>query len=175
MPKYHRENLPYRSGVGIMLLNQQGWVLIAQRRDMPSETWQMPQGGLKKGEPPDQGAFRELKEEIGTDNAVILAETQEWLTYEFPNRLIPQLWGGRYRGQEQKWFVMRFCGNDDEINIHTENPEFSAWKWVPMAELINLIVPFKRPLYQRLVDNFSHLVAEQKLTQPEQNQKISVA
>ncbi len=156
MTKQNIQDLPYRSGVGIMLLNQQGQVFIAQRRDMPSDAWQMPQGGLEEGETADQAAFRELKEEIGTNNATILAETKEWLTYEFPDHLVPRLWGGRYRGQKQKWFAMRFCGCHDEININTEKPEFSAWKWVPMTELTDLIVPFKRPLYQQLIDTFAH-------------------
>lgn len=155
MQKPH--NLPYRSGVGMMLLNTHGQVFVARRIDNTAEAWQMPQGGVDEGEDARTAALRELKEEIGTDKVDIIAESGEWLTYDLPVDLIPKLWGGRYRGQKQKWFVMRFLGSDRDINIETAHPEFSQWKWVARETLPDLIVPFKRDLYQRLVEEFKHL------------------
>ncbi len=143
--------LPYRPGVGIMLFNVQGLVFVAKRIDMTSEAWQMPQGGIDEGEEPLQTAFRELKEEIGTDQAEFLAESAKWLTYDLPDDLIPIIWNGRFRGQRQKWFAMRFTGIDADINIATEHPEFNEWQWVKPHTLPDLIVPFKRDLYQTLV------------------------
>ncbi len=150
--------LPYRGGVGIMLLNEQREVFVAKRIDMTSEAWQMPQGGIDPGEVPNATALRELKEEIGTDKAEIIYESPDWYYYDLPEHLIPKIWGGRYRGQQQKWFVMRFTGTDADINIHTEHPEFSQWKWVKLDELPNIIVPFKRDLYQKLVDDFRPII-----------------
>lgn len=149
-------HLPYRRGVGMMLLNAQGEVFVAKRIDMTSEAWQMPQGGIDDGEDPRTAALRELKEEIGTDQAEILAESPEWLTYDLPDALVPKIWKGRFRGQEQKWFVLRFTGRDDEIDIATDHPEFSEWRWVEMKLLPDIIVPFKRELYANLVDRFSY-------------------
>ncbi len=150
-------DLPYRPCVGIMLFNRDGRVFVARRLDMVSEAWQMPQGGIDAGEPPAAAALRELREEIGTGAAEILAETPDWLTYDLPEELIGRLWEGRYRGQRQKWFAMRFLGADADIDIATENPEFSEWKWVEPAALPGLIVPFKRALYAELVRRFGHL------------------
>lgn len=152
--------LPYRPCVGIMLFNDEGKVFVARRADMVSEAWQMPQGGIDPGEEPEAAAFRELKEETGTDDAEVLARADEWLTYDLPDELIGKLWGGRYRGQRQLWFAMRFLGKDSDIDIETEEPEFLEWKWTAPADLPGLIVPFKRALYARLVDTFGHL-AEQ--------------
>lgn len=152
-------DLPYRPGVGIMLLNRHGRVFVAQRIDMPSAAWQMPQGGIDQGESPLAAAWRELEEEVGTDKAELIAESREWYRYDLPADLVPRLWRGRFRGQTQKWFVFRFLGRDKDIDIATENPEFSAWKWAAMAELPDLIVPFKRALYLRLIDEFEHLAA----------------
>ncbi len=136
----------YRPGVGIMLLNQKNEVLVGLR--VGSEAaWQMPQGGINEGEQPRAAAFRELKEEIGTANVAFIAESVGWLRYELPADLVGTAWGGRWRGQEQKWFLMRFEGADSEINVATENPEFSAWKWISLDRLVDLIVPFKRQLY----------------------------
>ncbi|MDX1483301.1 MAG: RNA pyrophosphohydrolase [Alphaproteobacteria bacterium] len=149
--------LPYRPGVGIMLFNRNGQVLVARRLDMVSEAWQMPQGGIDKGESPLEAAFRELEEEIGTAKAELLAEAEEWLNYDLPEELVSMLWGGRFRGQTQKWFAMRFTGCDVDINIETEKPEFSEWKWAELAALPDLIVPFKRGLYAELVARFGHL------------------
>jgi putative (di)nucleoside polyphosphate hydrolase len=147
-------SLPYRDGVGIMLLNRDGLVFVAKRIDMTSEAWQMPQGGIDAGETPLQAAWRELKEETGTDRAVLIKESPKWHSYDLPAELISKIWGGRFRGQRQKWFAMRFTGQDSDINIETEHPEFSEWKWVEMGRLPDIIVPFKRSLYQELVDEF---------------------
>ena len=147
-------HLPYRDGVGILLLNRQNLVFVAKRIDMTSEAWQMPQGGIDDGETPEIAAKRELMEETGIDQAAIVQESREWLTYDLPDALVPKLWKGRYRGQRQKWFAMRFSGSDSAINIATEHPEFSEWKWVEMETLPDIIVPFKRELYQTLVDEF---------------------
>ena len=151
--------LPYRPGIGVMLLDRAGRVFVAQRIDMPSEAWQMPQGGIDEGESPRQAALRELREEVGTAKAEIIAEARGWIRYDFPSELVPKLWGGRFRGQEQKWFALRFLGTDADIDIATEEPEFRAWRWADLAELPNLIVPFKRRLYEDLVAEFGHLAA----------------
>jgi len=149
--------LPYRQGVGIMLLNALGDVFVAQRIDMPSDAWQMPQGGMDAGETPDSAVWREMEEEIGTRAAVLMAESRDWHRYDLPDELVPRLWKGQYRGQEQKWFAFRFTGTDADIAIDGAHAEFSAWKWTPMATLPQLIVPFKRQLYSELVAEFGHL------------------
>ena len=149
--------LPYRRGVGVMLLNRDGRVLVARRIDTPGEAWQMPQGGIDPGETPRQAALRELREEIGTDKVAFLAESRGWLRYDLPPDLIPRLWGGRYRGQEQKWFALRFLGRDEDIRLDTDRPEFRAWKWVPVEALPGLIVPFKRRLYEQVMAEFAPL------------------
>ena len=145
----------YRPGVGIMLLNRRGEVFVARRIDMPGiPAWQMPQGGIDAGETPREAAFRELEEEIGTASAEILAESRSWLYYDLPPELAAGIWGGRYRGQRQKWFAMRFIGSDGEINLATEHPEFDEWRWVPPSQLPELIVPFKRQLYTDVLTEF---------------------
>lgn len=148
----------YRPGVGIMLLNRDGLVFVGQRVDYPGEAWQMPQGGIDRGESPRDAAFRELKEEVGTDHAEVLAESRRWFEYDLPAEVSGRLWRGRYRGQRQKWFVMRFLGEDRDIDIAAHHPEFSAWKWVPAADLPILIVPFKRQLYRDLLDEFAAVI-----------------
>jgi len=140
----------YRRGVGIMLLNHQNEVFVGQRADAQGDAWQMPQGGIDDDEQPREAAFRELKEEIGTDKAQIIAESKTWLRYDLPPDL-RQRWNNRWRGQQQKWFVMRFQGVDADINVATEHPEFSAWKWVSIERLPDLIVSFKRQLYLDLL------------------------
>jgi len=145
----------YRKGVGIMLLDPQGRVFVAQRVDFTGDAWQMPQGGIDAGESPLRAALRELKEEIGTDKAAPIAESKRWLSYDLPTELAGRRWKGRFRGQRQKWFLMRFTGRDTDIDIATEHPEFRAWKWVPPAELPRLIVPFKRQLYLDLLQEFA--------------------
>ncbi|MGH6990367.1 MAG: RNA pyrophosphohydrolase [Stellaceae bacterium] len=147
----------YRRGVGILLLNPAGLVFVGRRIDQAEEAWQMPQGGIDPGEAPRQAAFRELGEEIGTAKAEIVAETTGWLRYDLPEELRGRLWHGRYLGQEQKWFAMRYPGRDEEINLATPHPEFNAWQWVPHTRLDALIVPFKRQLYREVVKEFEHL------------------
>lgn len=155
-------HLPYRKGVGMMLLNKQGRVFVAKRIDMTSEAWQMPQGGIDEGEDPRVAALRELKEEVGTDNATILGESAGWYDYDLPEDLIPKVWGGRYRGQTQKWFVLRLNGSDDEIDIVSggDHAEFSEWKWVDITQLPEIIVPFKRELYAALVEEFKEFAVD---------------
>ena len=143
----------YRHGVGIMLLNEDNWVLVG-RRIGTTNAWQMPQGGLGEGENPSEAALRELREEIGTDNAVIMAESRGWLRYDFPQEFRKR-WQNRWRGQQQKWFVMRFQGKDTDIDVATAKPEFSAWKWVPIERLPELVVSFKRQLYVDLLQQFA--------------------
>ena len=154
----NHSHLPYRMGVGVMLINRDNRVFVAKRIDTTSEAWQMPQGGIDEGEDAAQAAKRELMEEIGTDEAILLQESRDWLTYDLPLDLIPRLWKGRYRGQKQKWFAMRFEGMDTDINIATEHPEFCQWRWAEMDELPGLIVPFKRQMYQALVNEFKGLL-----------------
>ncbi len=152
--KFMYEHLPYRAGVGIMLLNSDNNVFVGKRIDNASEAWQMPQGGIDEGEEPQISALREMKEEIGTDKAEIIAESRDWYNYDLPEHLIGRLWGGRFRGQRQKWFCLRFLGNDGDINIATEHPEFCQWQWTSMKNLPDLIVPFKRKLYEEIVEEF---------------------
>ena len=149
----------YRPCVGVMLLNQQGNVFVAQRIDTTAEAWQMPQGGIDEGELPEEAMYRELYEETGLKReAVMLLESiDEWLYYDLPEELIGKLWGGRYRGQKQRWYACQFIGNDRDINIQTDQPEFSEWKWVDISLLPDLIVPFKRTLYEQLATRFEHL------------------
>jgi putative (di)nucleoside polyphosphate hydrolase len=138
-----------------MLLNRAGEVFVARRIDMPMmPAWQMPQGGIDPGETPLQAALRELKEEIGTDKAEILGESSRWLKYDLPAELARGMWGGRYRGQRQKWFAMRFTGNDTDIDLATDHPEFEAWKWIQPEQLPEMIVPFKRQLYIDILVEF---------------------
>lgn len=152
------ERLPFRLGVGAVLFNADRLVFAAQRADMLSDAWQMPQGGIDAGEDPEAAVFRELEEEIGTAKARILAETPDWLTYDLPPELVPKLWQGRYRGQKQKWYALEFLGADSEIDIFKDpNPEFRAWKWARLSEVSERIVPFKRGMYERLRAEFGHL------------------
>ena len=147
--------LQYRPAVGIMLLNRHGEVFVGHRIDLPEmPAWQMPQGGVDPGETPRQAAMRELEEEIGTAKAEILGESRVWLKYDLPVELAGGIWGGRYRGQRQKWFVMRFTGSDGDINLATEHPEFDAWQWVAADRLPDLIVSFKRQLYIDILAEF---------------------
>lgn len=148
--------LPYRPCAGIMLVNSQGKVFVGSRLDMPSDAWQMPQGGIDDGETPRQAALRELYEETGiiADKAEIIAESGDWIDYEIPPDMIPRLWGGRYRGQRQKWFLMRFLGQDSDIDLDVHHREFGDWQWVEPKRLPELIVSFKSDLYQRILDQF---------------------
>jgi putative (di)nucleoside polyphosphate hydrolase len=145
----------YRPAVGIMLLNHRGEVFVARRIDMPGiSAWQMPQGGIDPGETPREAALRELREEIGTGEAEIIGESRDWLQYDLPVELARSVWDGRYCGQRQKWFLMRFTGRDSDIDLVTERPEFDAWQWVTPNRLPELIVPFKRQLYIDILAEF---------------------
>ncbi|WP_424985686.1 RNA pyrophosphohydrolase [Microbulbifer sp. S227A] len=148
--------LPYRKCVGIMLINGEGNVFVGQRNDRHAEAWQMPQGGIDKGEAPRDAALRELWEETGVPPELveILAETENWLPYDLPHDIVPKIWKGRYRGQEQKWFLMRFLGQDDQVDIATEHPEFTVWRWQPADQLVEAIVPFKRAVYEQVLAAF---------------------
>ncbi|MBV6489155.1 MAG: RNA pyrophosphohydrolase [Pseudorhodoplanes sp.] len=162
------EDLPYRPCVGVMLLNRKGLAFIGRRKDGPEHidevhVWQMPQGGIDEGEDAWPAALRELYEETNVRSVEKLGEIGEWLTYDIPRDIVGQVWKGRYRGQKQKWFALRFTGNDSEIDIaHPggghHKPEFIAWRWEPVANLPRLIIPFKRPVYEEVVKAFAHLV-----------------
>ena len=150
----------YRRGVGVMLLNKDGKVFVGRRIDNTDEAWQMPQGGIDEGEKPYPAALRELYEETSIKSVEKLGEIRNWLTYDIPRDIVGQAWKGRYRGQTQKWFALRFTGDDSEIDISTpaggaHKPEFARWRWARIAELPQLIVPFKRPVYERIAKEFA--------------------
>jgi putative (di)nucleoside polyphosphate hydrolase len=150
------DDLPYRPAAGIMLVNAEGKVWVGQRLDSSLEAWQMPQGGLDGGEDPERGALRELEEEtgIGPDLVEILARHPEELYYDLPGELVGKLWKGRWRGQRQTWFLARFLGADQDVDIATPHPEFRAWKWADPADLPAMIVPFKKKLYEQVLEAF---------------------
>lgn len=152
--------LPYRPCVGVMLVNTAGHVFVGQRIDSEVAAWQMPQGGIDSGETPQIAAIRELWEETGVtaDLVTIEAETAGWVPYDLPHDLVPKIWKGRYRGQEQKWVLMRFNGTDDAINIASDHPEFSEWRWLAPSELVANIVPFKRAVYETVLKEFEPLL-----------------
>jgi putative (di)nucleoside polyphosphate hydrolase len=145
----------YRPNVGMMLVNPAGRVFVARRIDTPVESWQMPQGGIDEGEDPRAAALRELEEEIGTAKAEIVAETGGWLRYDIPSALAGKLWKGRWKGQRQKWFLLRFTGADRDIDLATSHPEFDAWRWVEPLLLPDLIIPFKRQTYRDVLAEFT--------------------
>lgn len=149
--------LPYRPCVGVMLINKIGHVFAGQRKDRDQDAWQMPQGGVDAGEKPADAALRELWEETGVthDLVTIVAQTDGWLPYDLPHDIVPNIWKGRFRGQEQKWFLMKFHGRDDQVNIKTAHPEFSRWQWMAPNELVNKIVPFKRDVYAAVLREFA--------------------
>ena len=153
------KNLPYRSNVGIMLINDDGHVFVGQRLDNNQNAWQMPQGGIDGDEDPQSAAYRELLEETGIEqeNVKFLATSSKWLLYDLPEDLIPKLWDGKYRGQKQKWFLFKFLGTNKDINISTEHPEFSSWKWIPKENLLEEIVPFKKSVYESVLREFERV------------------
>ncbi len=143
-----REDLPYRMCVGIMLLNKENKAFIGKRIDTRVSGWQMPQGGIDENEDIEIAVFRELKEETGTDNATIIARTKDYHYYDLPDELLPRMWNGKYRGQQQIWFALKFLGDDSEINLNQYQPaEFNEWRWEELSEIPNIIVDFKKQLY----------------------------
>jgi putative (di)nucleoside polyphosphate hydrolase len=159
MAKRSAQSLPYRPCVGIMLLNRDGAVFVAKRIDMPSDAWQMPQGGIDPGEGVAEAGLREMREEIGTGSARLLRESAVWRSYDLPPGIARRLWGGRYRGQSQKWLAFEFEGEDVDIRLDSPHPEFAAWRWIRPDQLGKVIVPFKRDVYLSVVDEFRPLWA----------------
>jgi len=147
------EDALYRKGVGMMILNAANKIFVGQRLHNKEPAWQMPQGGIDPDEDLDQAMFRELQEEIGTRHVEIMGRSKTWHAYDHPPEIAKHSWGGKYKGQKQIWYALRFQGTDEEINIHTRHPEFRAWKWVTKEELVALIVPFKRDLYIRVLED----------------------
>jgi putative (di)nucleoside polyphosphate hydrolase len=150
-------DLPYRPCVGIMLFNADGKVFVGKRIDQTVEGWQMPQGGIDKGETPRQAVLRELGEEVGTDKAEIIGEMDDWLTYDLPEHLIGVAFHGKYHGQRQKWFALRFTGTEADIDLTAHEPEFSSYQWATLDDLPGLIVPFKRETYKAVIAAFAPL------------------
>ena len=148
----------YRPCVGIFLLNNENKLFVARRIDNKAEAWQMPQGGIEPGEIAGVACFREMQEEIGTKNAEVIRELDDWLSYDIPHDLADSLWDGVYRGQKQKWVALRFLGSDDEIDIETDEPEFNDWKWVAPREILGLAVPFKQKVYDQVLERFADIV-----------------
>ncbi len=155
--KYYRE-LPYRPSVGMMIIDSNNRIFVGKRIDTKIPAWQMPQGGIDLGETPSVAAFREMAEEIGCRKGYIIAESNYWYSYDFPKSLIPKLWDGSFRGQKQKWFLIKFTGTNKDININTTNPEFEEWRWTKLEELLSIIIPFKRKLYKAVVKEFSPII-----------------
>ena len=157
-PHIPYDERPYRPCVGIFLLNESGHVFAGRRIDSRAEAWQLPQGGIDLGESAIEACMREMKEEIGTDAAILLQEHDEWLNYDIPLPLADKLWHGQYRGQKQRWMALRFTGHDSDIDIATELPEFCEWKWLEPEKLVALAVPFKRDVYRTVLNSFSTLI-----------------
>ena len=151
-------NLPLRSGVGIVVLNKENKVFVAKRIDNPKNFWQMPQGGVDEGEDFLKAAYRELEEETSIKNVKLIKELDGTITYELPDRLLGLIWKGKYRGQKQKWFLMRFVGMDNEINIQTKHPEFLEWKWVELDKITDLVVDFKLHVYKEVRDKVKKIL-----------------
>ena len=144
------KNLPYRKGVGIVVLNKKNKIFVAKRIDNPKSFWQMPQGGVDEGEDFLSAAYRELEEETSISNVELITEIDEITSYELPDYLLGKIWKGKFRGQKQKWFIMRYLGNDDEININTEKPEFLDWKWTDLNSITEIVVKFKLNVYRTI-------------------------
>ena len=155
------ESLPYRPCVGVVLIDARGLVFAGQRIDSRSPAWQMPQGGIDEGEKPREAAYRELWEETGVtrDKVDFVAKTHGWVTYDLPPELLGKVWGGKYRGQRQKWFLFRFTGQDSDIRIASDHPEFSTWRWILADEMVESIVPFKRAVYETVIRSFRAYLA----------------
>ena len=151
------KNLPYRLGIGVFLLNKDKKLWVGKRIDNPGNYWQMPQGGIDSEESQIQACLRELKEEIGSDNVKVIMESEEWLKYDLPDKLIGNVWKGKYRGQKQKWFACEFLGRDKDINIDYFKPEFCAWKWISPKKILDVAVPFKKKIYSTILKKFKGL------------------
>ena len=151
-------NNKYRKCVGMMIINNNKEILVGRRLDHPSGYWQMPQGGIDKDENPEEAVWREMMEEIGTNKAELIRESNKWINYDIPQDTLATLpWGKKYIGQTQKWFIFKFKGKDSDINVGTENPEFSDWKWANLNSLIDNIVPFKRKVYSKILEEFKDI------------------
>ena len=154
----NKETLPLRIGVGAVLLNRNNQVFVGKRRDNPINKWQMPQGGVDNNEKLVDALKRELYEETSVKSYKIIHELDRWLTYELPENLLGKIWRGKYRGQKQKWFILRFSGEESEINVNTKKPEFSEWKWVDIESLPDIIVDFKKKVYEELVKEIKKFI-----------------
>ena len=152
------KNLPYRSGVGIVVLNRDNKVFVAKRIDNPKNFWQMPQGGVNKNEDYLSAAYRELEEETSIKSVELISELDGLITYDLPDHLLGIIWKGKYKGQTQKWYLMRFTGNEEEINIKTKHPEFLEWKWVELDQITDLVVKFKLELYKEVKDKVKKIL-----------------
>ena len=152
------KNLPLRNGVGIIVLNNENKILVAKRIDNSKNFWQMPQGGVDEGEDFLSAAYRELEEETSIKNVELIKELDGMLTYELPAHLLGKIWKGKYRGQKQKWFIMRFLGNDDDINLKTDKPEFLEWKWIDLSMITEVVVDFKKHVYNELKEKIKKIV-----------------
>ena len=151
-------NKPYRKCVGIMILNNNKEILVGRRIDHPSGFWQMPQGGINELENPEEAAWREMMEEIGTNNVELIKESKQWVNYDIPSATLKTLpWGKKYKGQTQKWFVFQFKGKNNDIDVSTENPEFSEWKWVKRDLILDSIFPFKKGVYSTILQEFKDI------------------
>ena len=152
------KNLPLRSGVGIIVLNKENKVFVAKRNDIPKNFWQMPQGGVDHGEDHLTAAYRELKEETSIKDVKLIQEIEGTITYELPKHLLGIIWKGKYKGQKQKWFLMRYLGNDNDINIKTNKPEFLEWKWIDLDMITEIVVDFKLDVYRKLKEKIKKII-----------------
>ncbi len=153
------KTLPLRNGVGILVLNKNNKVFVAKRIDNPKKYWQMPQGGIDKGESYLDAAYRELKEETSIQSVSLIKEIEDYITYDLPDHLLGIIWRGKFKGQKQKWFIMRFYGKDSEININTKKAEFLEWKWVDINEITKLVVDFKLHVYKKLTKEVERIIS----------------
>jgi len=160
--KYYR-GLPYRPSVGMMIIDNNNRIFVGKRIDTKMLAWQMPQGGIDLGETPSVAALREMEEEIGCNTGYIIAESKCWYSYDLPMNLIPKLWDGNFKGQRQKWFLIRFTGVNEDININTTNPEFESWRWTRLDEILSIIIPFKRKLYRAVIKEFAPIIHNNNL------------
>ena len=153
-----KEELPLRTGVGIVLLNDKNKIFVGKRIDNPKKFWQMPQGGVDKNEELLQAAKRELKEETSIKSVELIKELDEWLEYDLPKNLLGKVWKGKYKGQKQKWFIMKFLGNESEINVKTSHPEFFEWKWIELDEITKVVVDFKLNVYEKIKEKVKTII-----------------